>query len=140
MVDTFSIALSQDSRHFATGSRDKKVAVWSVDPEKEPETGLGICSLACKAPMAFDSPVTALAFLPIDKRMILAVGLDNGKIVIVEWCHGDSEEWKVLVTLDSDQAHHKTVKRLKVRPGTQDSIYLASCSDDHFVKIHQVRI
>ena len=90
--------------------------------------------------MAFDSPVTALAFLPHSSRTVLAVGLDNGKIVIVEWCKDDSEEWKVLQTLDNDRAHHKTVKRLKVRPEHKDIVFLASCSDDHFVKIHQIRM
>jgi len=143
---------SEDSKYFATGSRDKKVAVWkaadnSAAPEAEQSTScLGQCSLACAKPLALDSPVTALAFVPFDESSVsrvLAVGLESGKIVMVRWTpkEGAEDEWKILMTLDSNQAHHSTVKRLKVRPmkptkSSNKTVHLASCSTDHFVKLH----
>jgi len=156
---------SQDSKFFATGSRDKKVAVWTVDGDESPEAdgpskdrgSLGRCRLACRAPLSLDSPVTALAFIPShssgEERLLMAVGLESGKIAFVQWsplasANGETgEEWRVLETLDCDRAHHKAVKRLKVRPRVTSMTLnggqvatLASCSDDHFVKIHNVWI
>jgi len=136
---------SQDSKYFATGSRDKKVAVWTKGTgETKADNCLAYCSLACSKPMAFDSPVTALAFLPTncESPRLISVGLESGKIALVQWTpNSEEEEWKTLLLLDCDQAHHGTVKRLKVQPTSSNkNILLASCSTDHFVKLHQFTI
>ena len=72
----------------------------------------------------------------------MAVGLENGRIVLVQWLEGSKDdEWRILQELDSDLAHHRTVKRLrfKRRVGEEEKLLLASCSSDHSVKVFEVK-
>ena len=49
--------------------------------------------LACLTPLVLESPVTAIAFLPTSQdhsenmSRLLAVGLENGKLVVVRYDH-----------------------------------------------------
>ncbi len=123
---------SADSNYFVTSSRDKKVAVWS------PFTG----QLACKAPLVLDDSVTGVCFAPSPAGYLLAAGLEDGRVVIVRWdpARGGDDEWVVECT---QRIHHKTVKKLCFRPMDPDGaggLTLASCSTDHSVKLHKIRI
>ena len=68
-------------------------------------------------------------------------------MLMVRWTRRKSQEedeWKTLAVLDNDRSHHKTVKRIKVRrhsdKTTPKSYLVATCSDDHFVKLHNIKI
>ena len=106
--------------------------------------------LACRNVLTLPDSVTAIAFVPVvtgnSQHYHLAAGLDNGQIVLVRWIDtaenvGQEEEWTILQTLDCNAAHHKTVKRLKFRPtSNENNILLASCSSDHSAKLFRVNL
>ncbi|XP_057331577.1 elongator complex protein 2 [Microplitis mediator] len=126
---------SHDSKYFATGSRDGKIGLWSVDQLKKNPDSMPVSSIELP-----DDSVTALNFLNkfIDNSYILAVGFDDGTIEIRKITKDKANiEWICCKKLDNQQAHHKTVKRLSFRPTFKDnSIELASCSADRAVKIY----
>ena len=149
----WSCCWSHDSRFFATGSRDKKIVIWSKKANlnaasiNSETSDLGEYAMACSSPLLLESPVTALtfakSFLPsTNKKYIIAAGLESGKIVVLLWDSTLAEtEWNKLRTLDITEAHHKTVKRLKFRPlsSLRNEHLLASCGDDHIVKLHSIK-
>lgn len=85
----------------------------------------------------FSAPdsVTAVAVCPVVRDgFVLAVGLDNGMIGLIEW---NLDKFEQLV--DWKSCHHKTVNRVKWKK-FQDQILLASCSNDHSVKIYDIKL
>ena len=71
-------------------------------------------------------------------RYLLAVGLENGEIKVYGCQEGDGGDLKCeSIAAGGQMKHTLAVKRLKWRPRT-DSIFLASCSLDHCVKIFRV--
>ena len=113
---------SYDGKYFFTGSRDKLVVCWGSptwsrvgEPETLPES------------------VTALASPSLESNPYqIAVGLENGTIHLFIWRDG----FQLLKVLNQEFAHHLTVTRLAFSP--LDSGLLASCSEDHAVKIYKV--
>ena len=128
---------SHDSRYFVTGSRDKRVVVWSPD---------GDSYAICGQPLLCNDSVTAVAFCPLalaTGSFVLAIGLDSGVILIYKWTVDPENQWNMIATLNQryflrissnnlmsmsahaltrllsniiSRAHHKTVNRLKFRP------------------------
>ena len=75
------------------------------------------------------------------------VFVNSHLMLMVRWTRRKSqeeEEWKTLAVLDNSRSHHKTVKRIKVRrpseKTTPKSYLVATCSDDHFVKLHNIKM
>nr|CAD7202569.1 unnamed protein product [Timema douglasi] len=141
-------AWSHDSRYFATGSRDGKVAVWGKEDDRAPSDQLVQFCLSGVPLQLPGQSVSALAFAPeLTSPHVLAVGLDCGEILLYKWSPG---VWNESLHLDSSCAHHLTVKRLSFRPGigatsdTKDKYsvssfaQLASCGSDHTVKINSI--
>ncbi len=142
---------SADSTVFMTCSRDKKLAAWAKTGSDNKEAScLGNYGIACKSPLTLAQSVTAVAVAPVktsDGRYLIGCGLENGSICLIKWRKdpvGTEEEWDLLETLDCARAHHKAVKRLKFRllddndDGGNGRLLLASCSDDHSVRIFTV--
>ena len=140
---------SYDSKYFATGSRDKKIAIWSK--QKSDESNLQASCLkeygmACKVPLVLESSVTALAFSKFsceksDSMYLIAAGLEVGKIAVILWDSSvTNQEWKLLKILNNTEGHHKTVKRLKFRPVimSRNEYLLASCGEDNIAKLHKI--
>ncbi|OXU23027.1 hypothetical protein TSAR_016606 [Trichomalopsis sarcophagae] len=136
-------AWTNDSKYFATGSRDGKVGIWSANINKD-ETASPVTDLHVN-----DSSVTALAFAPLETQdkffYILAIGYESGSIDVRKIHQTDNQEsydWVQLAFLQSSNAHHSTVKRIAFRPQhkTQQKnvIQLASCGSDSVVKIHDI--
>lgn len=115
---------AHDSEIFATGSREGKVVAWKAGEKVSPIA-------------VFDTKrdVTALAFYrkSFDGGYLIAFGFGSGEIEL--YCLKNGEFTKIHEIF----GHQLTVKRLEFRPNTE-SIELASCSDDHFVKIHQIQV
>ncbi|XP_062356362.1 elongator complex protein 2 isoform X4 [Cinclus cinclus] len=145
-----------DSKYFITGSRDKKVIIWgqcdlSVITEGNELDSIKPCSTVLDA----GDSVTAVGIsrvLTPDERYIVAVGLENGKIVLYTWKQSGKEpalaDWTTSVEIDNSQSHALAVKRLcwrhhAGRAGHNDEnsskwLQLASCGADHSVKIFNV--
>uniref|UniRef100_A0A8D0EW84 Elongator complex protein 2 n=1 Tax=Strix occidentalis caurina TaxID=311401 RepID=A0A8D0EW84_STROC len=145
-----------DSKYFITGSRDKKVIIWgqcdlSVTTEGNMLDSIKPCSTVLDA----GDSVTAVGIshvLTPHGRYIVAVGLENGKIILYTWKQSGQEpalaDWTTCVEMDNSQSHALAVKRLcwrhhAGRAGHNDLnssewLQLASCGADHCVKIFNV--
>ncbi|KAI1243209.1 hypothetical protein IHE44_0000797 [Lamprotornis superbus] len=98
-----------DSKYFITGSRDKKVIIWgqcdlSVITEGNELDSIKPCSTVLDA----GDSVTAVGIsrvLTPDGRYIVAVGLENGKIILYTWKQSGKEpalaDWTTSVEIDN---------------------------------------
>ncbi|XP_029848834.2 probable elongator complex protein 2 isoform X2 [Ixodes scapularis] len=136
----WSCSWSHDCNYFATASRDKKVVVWGKRPESHTlDDCLG--PFESKAQLNVEDSATAVAFapgLPADKRYLMAVGLENGTVLLYRWSEG--HDWTLSSRLTSALAHHLTVRRLEFSPRTngESTFQMASCGDDHFVRVYEI--
>ncbi|KAL9699738.1 hypothetical protein quinque_003179 [Culex quinquefasciatus] len=123
---------AHDSDHFVTGSREGKVVLWAV------RDGEGSVPVARATLDLKGESVTAVAFarrtIMDEQQYLVAVGLEKGSILL----YSVRAEWRLLVTIDQASGHHLTVKRLAFRPSTGAELQLASCGDDHFVRIYDI--
>ena len=137
----WGIAWSSNSALFATASRDCTVKLW------HPKHCAGAGSKALASLPIFPSAVTALAMAQGDRSEchLLAVGLETG--VISLWSVPAATNtmtcfWQAPVHLQ----HGAAVRRLAFQELDQrtDSDtrtqHLASCSDDHTVRVFSVRL
>lgn len=73
-------------------------------------------------------------------RLLLAVGLEDGEIMVFDCNEQDDDlSCNLLTTVGNMDRHTAAVKRLKWRP-RMDLLCLASCSVDHCVKIFNFHI
>lgn len=89
---------SHDSKYFATGSRDGKVVVWTINKDKQRTNILGQCEAASDPLELKSESVTAVAFATglLAKFYLIAVGLESGVIHLYKW---SPEEWKKVLVL-----------------------------------------
>ncbi|GFQ07982.1 elongator complex protein 2 [Phtheirospermum japonicum] len=133
---------------FATGSRDKSVKIWKL------ENGSSV-KLLTTLP-TFKSSVTALSWLGIDRKTnlgLLAVGMESGLIELWSLSNPRTENSgsigvvpnaALVVRLDPFICHVSGVHRLRWKNATMGedctSAQLASCGDDHCVRVFQVSV
>ncbi|KAJ7395086.1 elongator complex protein 2 [Pitangus sulphuratus] len=145
-----------DSKYFITGSRDKKVIFWGkCDLPVNTEGNMLDLVKPCSTVLDARDSVTAVSIsrvLTLDGRYIVAVGLENGKIVLYTWKQSGQElavaDWTTCVEIGNSQSHALAVKRLcwrrhAGRAGHNDQnssewLQLASCGADHCVKVFNV--
>ncbi|XP_023017207.1 elongator complex protein 2 [Leptinotarsa decemlineata] len=139
---------SHDSKYFATGARDGKVIIWTINRGKEKTSVLGEWENSGK-PLEFkNESVTAVSFAPtlVSEKYLIAIGFETGIIHLFGWCQ---QEWNKILILSDSMAHHLTVKKLVFRPvlgrtgykNCDDNVLqLASCSSDTCVKIFNIYI
>ncbi|KAG7205862.1 hypothetical protein KM043_007795 [Ampulex compressa] len=132
---------THNSQFFATGSRDGKIGIWNQKCEDKQTVVLN-SGLERK-----NQSVTALSFAPhslSNDSYLLAIGYETGNIEIQKLVLAtENSSWTLCITYDSSQAHHLTVKRLKFRPQVDtvnNTLQLASCGTDHFVKIYNINV
>lgn len=131
---------SPDSKYFATGSREGKIGVWSVENLLKVENPQPVGSLDLEG-----NSVTALAFHTTilgGNNYVLAIGVEEGMIQVKKLNFEENlVKFVDCFDLDTSAAHHKTVKRLAFRPKTrEDVVQLASCSSDRAVKIYDIEL
>lgn len=94
-------AWSHDSRYFATGSRDGKVAIWWQNQTKPliPEDSLGSYEAAGLPLELKGESVTAIAFAPVlhADNYILCIGLESGALLFYKW--NPSTNWEKCLEL-----------------------------------------
>ncbi|KAL1700740.1 WD40-repeat-containing domain protein [Schizophyllum commune] len=116
---------------FATASRDKTVKIWQNDGSK----WTAVASIKAK------EAATAVDFAPKDEngRRLLAVGLENGDILIHAGSTTDASKWELVTS--KTQWHVGQLQQLSWRPSPPAgaSQQLASCSEDGTLRILCVR-
>ncbi|XP_059365685.1 elongator complex protein 2 isoform X1 [Carassius carassius] len=149
---------SSDSKYFVTSSRDKKVIIWGHHVSR---VSVGECEgesvTPCSSVLDVGDSATAVSICPYlcsDQSFLLAVGLENGKIVLYKWRPledlSSGSDWSKCGETDARQSHTLTVKRLRWRPrpgraghgGDEERawVQLASAGADHVVKIFNIKI
>lgn len=133
----FTVSVSQDCQFVATGSRDKRVRVFQVF--KEEGQGFEVKEIWVHR---MKHSVRAVEFLQNQKR-VLAIGLDNGKVLLVDLKGGifllaNLLEKKIFDNLGID--HGLAVTKLRSRSDGDEGYYLASASEDHLVRISRIKI
>lgn len=139
------------SRYFATGSRDRAVKVWEVFEASEP--GSFQVRLITALPL-FKCSVTALAWAPLTKLNILAIGKEDGSLEF--WKEKEKEnpgshQFSFYTKVDTFLCHAATIHRLcwKGLPTTTErdchslaleTLQLASAGADHTVRIYNFHI
>ncbi|XP_067630814.1 elongator complex protein 2 [Eurosta solidaginis] len=133
---------SHDGKYFITGGRDGVLGVWSKSQSEDE------WSISCKE--IFTNSVTAVAFSRNSENpgnYQLAIGFSNGDILLQQLQETNAVAGLLLEVIDAtkinlEKAHNSTVKRLQFRPAVNCSenysagyTLLASCGEDHFVKI-----
>lgn len=135
---------SHESTLFATGSRDGKCAVWRRAANGQ-DAADGLGGYTCAGVFETKESITAVSFgKSYLKRApgsyVIALGCESG---IIKLCSFDGG-WEELCTVDVSEAHHLTVRKLAFRPkgdgkenSEADRHVLASCGNDHMVRIHE---
>lgn len=131
---------SHDSKLFATGSRDAKAVIWTCG-EQETQSSLGAYKALATLELKKDDSVTALAFAHDWHRKehgkyLIALGLENGLVHLYTF----GNEWTHLETIERSYAHTMTVKKLAFRPVDGDKKLLASCGEDHLLRVYALEL
>lgn len=130
----WSCSWSHDDLFFATGSRDKKVKIWSSSTWKIDSTL-----------DTFSDSVTAVAFAPlifgsVQDSYILAVALESGQIFLYSASiRQENLEWTRTYTVQPRDCHAGAVNRLRWH-SLNNQLLLASCGNDHSVRIFSMRL
>uniref|UniRef100_A0A8C6DDZ3 Elongator complex protein 2 n=1 Tax=Moschus moschiferus TaxID=68415 RepID=A0A8C6DDZ3_MOSMO len=144
---------SPDGKYFFTGSRDRKVVAWGECDSSDDaiEHSIGPCSSV----LDVGGAVTAVSVCPVlnlSQRYVVAVGLECGKICLYSWKKTDQvpevNDWIRCVETSQSQSHTLAVKKLRWKNcngKTEQNegegaawLQLASCGEDHTVKMHRV--
>ncbi|KAF9534863.1 WD40 repeat-like protein [Crepidotus variabilis] len=116
---------------FATASRDKTVKVWRQ------HEGKWQAAATIKTPQ----PATAIAFTPaVESRRHLAVGLENGEILIYSNALSEVPKWMLAKTIPLGSCHVDHIHRMAWRLSRNNPYELASCSDDGTLRIITVHL
>ncbi|KAI8992458.1 WD40-repeat-containing domain protein [Pilobolus umbonatus] len=126
-------AWSHDDRFFVTVSRDKTAKIWARLNEK-------VSDWSCVATIKCTEAVTSVDFAPIllNGRYVFAVGLENGRIQLIQSKDMKVDQWELWHTIDERLCHYGTVKCLAWRQpaaGQHNLLALASAGEDHSVRI-----
>ncbi|KAK0415976.1 hypothetical protein QR680_012228 [Steinernema hermaphroditum] len=118
---------SHDSTLFATVSRDKKMAIWRISDN-------GIENIAVTG---LEESITAVQFAPElspDGKYTIASGLENGLVEVFSFdiATGAFESLHKFRPVEGPWQSGEKPKR------RTNCLELASCSDDHCVKVHRI--
>ncbi|KEP47202.1 RNA polymerase II elongator subunit [Rhizoctonia solani 123E] len=120
-------AWSTDDMIFVTASRDKTVRVWSGS-----ELGKALCTIKLK------EAATAVALSEYGARRILAIGLENGHVLLYASALDAPDTWTHETAFDSTVASVGQVHRLSWQPGCTNPQRLAMCSEDWTTRVLDV--
>ncbi|KAI9257602.1 quinon protein alcohol dehydrogenase-like superfamily [Sporodiniella umbellata] len=125
---------SHDDKLFVTGSRDKTFKIWVQPDESVPNW---VCAQTVKCQEA----VTTIDFAPtlINDRYVIALGLENGRILLYSAEKAQPGNWELWHQFDERLCHFGVVRSLAWRNVTQQNLLqLASGGEDHSVRIFSI--
>lgn len=128
----WSCSWTPEENYFVTGSRDCSIKIWGKNENSQ------FLEVATKE---FKTPVTAVNFIQktFYNLYYLIIGFENGSIKIMTFNRNNNEISDYL-DIHEHLAHGSTVKRIKSTFGENNSIRIASCSEDHSVRIFNLNI
>jgi elongator complex protein 2 len=154
-------AWSFDSKIFLSGSRDNSVKVWlkkdlnngnNINNSNDNSNSNKFCEVICKE---FDDAVTSVCLFDRifnDKFYCGIIGLENGELILVKIYVGNDNDTNnnydenkekkdcsmdIIMKFPKFLSHGLAVKRIK--SFTKDNlIKIASCSDDHTVRLFEL--
>jgi len=129
-------AWSEDGSIFVTASRDKQVKVWK-NTNKDSKTWSSISTISLL------NAAMAVAITHYNEYYVLAIGTEPGHIHIYMARLESPDTWESKTTLGSNEAHFASVTRLAWRPWRvkeSDLPPLASCSDDHSIRVTRIAL
>ncbi|XP_074239673.1 elongator complex protein 2 isoform X3 [Saimiri boliviensis] len=145
---------SPDSKYFFTGSRDKKVVVWGECDSTDDciEHSIGPCSSVLDVGGAVTAVSICQVLHPSQRRYVVAVGLECGKICLYTWKKTNQvpeiNDWIRCVETSQSQSHTLAIRKLRWKncSGKTEQkeaegaewLHFASCGEDHTVKIYRV--
>ena len=86
-----------------SGSRDRRVSVWSAPADGDADAECRPCG----PPLVLHESVTAVAFAPasasagVATSHLLAVGCDDGAVAVYRWTPALAQPWHLVVDLDT---------------------------------------
>ncbi|CAD8065666.1 unnamed protein product [Paramecium sonneborni] len=116
----YTCSFNNDETLIFTGSRDKKFRIYNIL-----EASLPIQEID------FTDEITAIDSVYIDNKQIVAVAYGQGQLQVFELTQ--NLQLNLLSTVDKYHQHSKTINRIKF-----NNNLLATCSDDHTVRIYQI--
>ena len=130
---------ANDSSMFVTGSRDTFIKIWNKNKESNPSQGKIFSETLSKE---FSNAVTSVNIVPGEIKSnteIILLGFENGDIQL---CSFDktTNSLSQVSSVHQFLSHGATVRRIKSFVTEDNQIRVASCSDDHSVRIFDIKI
>ncbi|CAK66877.1 unnamed protein product (macronuclear) [Paramecium tetraurelia] len=116
----YTCAFNNDESLIFTGSRDKKFRIYNTTEASVPIKEI-----------EFQDEITAIDSVLLNNKQIVAVAYGQGQLETFELTQ--TLELNLLSSVDKYHKHSKTINRIKF-----NNDLLASCSDDHTVRIYQI--
>ncbi|KAG5437798.1 hypothetical protein PCANB_000512 [Pneumocystis canis] len=119
---------------FVTASRDKTVKIWKFQTEK--------VKSECMTILRLSDAVTSVGVCSymIDDSCLLAVGMENGIIIILKSNEGNISQWEKVINITETLLPGASVSRIQWRPFLNSNIhYIGVASDDHSTRIYKIK-
>lgn len=131
---------SEMEYHLVTASRDGACKLWRLTCEHALDCLLTFSPFEGRA-------VTAVSVLPrAGPTWTLAVGSEAGEMGVWTISLGEAIQAQCVGNIPAQFAHSRSVRRIQWRPKhvgeeeEQSVVELATCSEDHSVRIHRIRL